>query len=312
MAGSPDSVLLLAFGGPTGMDAVRPFLDNVLRGRPVPKKRYEEIVAHYEMFGGVSPLTDLTLQQADGLRHALARDGAPLPVYVGMRHWKPFIREALSTMAGQGHEWTVGIILGAHPSPSSRDAYYDAVDSAIREVGPAAPRIDHAGPWFEHPLFIEALAGRVRESLTSMPENRRSAAAVVFTGHSIPVAMSDESGYAASLKKTAELVAHSLGVEGWSLAYQSRSGSPHEPWLEPAIGDELITRHHKGVRDVVVAPIGFVSDHIEVLYDLDIEASAVAGELGLGFFRAGTVGTHPAFLRMLATVVRDTITRVVT
>ena len=139
MVGAPDSVLLLAFGGPTSPEEIRPFLDNVLRGRPVSKERYEEVVSHYEMFGGVSPLTRLTLRQAEGLRDALADEGPPLPVYVGMRHWKPHIREALSTMAGRGHEWGIGLILGAHPSHASREAYHDAVNTAQGEVGPAAP-----------------------------------------------------------------------------------------------------------------------------------------------------------------------------
>ncbi len=312
MVGAPDSVLLLAFGGPTSPEEIRPFLDNVLRGRPVSKERYKEVVSHYEMFGGVSPLTRLTLRQAEGLRDALADEGPPLPVYVGMRHWNPHIREALSTMAGRGHEWGIGLILGAHPSHASREAYHDAVNTAQGEVGPAAPRIDYTGSWFDHPLFIKALAGRVRDALSAVPDDRRGSASVVFTGHSLPVAMSDAAGYAASLKCTAALVASALGIDRWTLVYQSRSSSPPEPWLEPDIVDELSTQQQQGVRDVIVAPIGFVSDHVEVLYDLDTEARAAADKLGLGFQRAGTVGDHPAFLRMLAAVVRETIARVAT
>jgi ferrochelatase len=310
VASAPDSVLLLAFGGPTSPEEIRPFLDNVLRGRPVPKERYEEIVSHYEKFGGVSPLTRLTIRQAEGLRDTLARDGHPLPVYIGMRHWKPYIREALSTMAGQGHEWGIGLILGAHPSHASREVYYDAVQTAQDEVGPAAPRIDYTGPWFDHPLFIEALVGRVRDALSAVPDDRRGSASLVFTGHSLPVAMSDASGFAASLECTAGLVAGALGIDNWTLVYQSRSGSPREPWLEPDIVDELATQKERGARDVIVAPIGFVCDHVEVLYDLDTEARLAADKLGLGFHRAGTVGDHPAFLHMLGEVVRETIKRV--
>jgi ferrochelatase len=312
VASAPDSVLLLAFGGPTSPEEIRPFLDNVLRGRPVSKERYEEVVSHYEKFGGVSPLTRLTIRQAEGLRKVLARDGQPLSVYVGMRHWKPYIHDALSTMAGQGHEWGIGLILGAHPSQASREAYYDAVQAAQDEVGPAAPRIDYTGPWFDHPLFIEALTARVRDALSALPDDRRGSASLVFTGHSLPVAMSDASGYAASLECTADLVAGALGIENWTLVYQSRSGSPREPWLEPDIVDELATQRQRGARDVIVAPIGFVCDHVEVLYDLDTEARLAAERLGLGFQRAGTVGDHPAFLRMLAAVVRETIKRVAT
>lgn len=312
MASAPDSVLLLAFGGPTSRDEIRPFLDNVLRGRPIPQERYDEVVSRYEMFGGVSPLTRLTIRQAEGLRDVLARDGHPLPVYVGMRHWKPSIREALSTMAGQDHEWGVGLILGAHPSAASRDAYFDAVQTAQDEVGPAAPRIDYTGDWFDHPLFIEALADRVGDALAALPDDRRGAASLLFTGHSLPVKMSDASGYAASLQCTAGLVAGALGIDDWSLVWQSRSGSPREPWLEPDIVDELSAQQQRGARDVVVAPIGFVCDHFEVLYDLDTAARAAAGKLGLGFQRAGTVGDHPAFLRMLAAVVQETIRQVAT
>jgi ferrochelatase len=310
VAGAPDSVLLLAFGGPTSREEIRPFLDNVLRGRPLPGERYEEVVSHYEMFGGVSPLTRLTLRQAEGLRDRLAADGAPLPVYVGMRHWKPFIAEALSTMAARGHEWGIGLILGAHPSRASREAYYDAVNAAQQEVGPAAPRIDYAGSWFDHPLFIEALADRLREALGRLPGERRASAAVVFTGHSLRSAMPDAADYAASLRRTAALVAGALGIERWSLAYQSRGGPPGEPWLEPDVADELAAQGRQGARDVVVDPIGFVCDHIEVLYDLDTAARAAAAKLGLGFERAGTVGDHPAFLRLLAATVRETIARV--
>lgn len=310
MASAPDSVLLLAFGGPTSREEIRPFLDNVLRGRPVPQERYEEVVTHYEKFDGVSPLTRLTIRQAEGLREVLTRDGHPLPVYVGMRHWKPYINEALSTMAGQGHEWGIGLVLGAHPSAASREAYFDVVQAAQEEVGPAAPRIDYTGDWFDHPLFIEALVDRVRDALTAVPDDRRDSASLVFTGHSLPVKMSDASGYAASLECTAGLVAGALGVGDWRLVWQSRSGSPRDPWLEPDIVDELAAQKERGARDVVVAPIGFVCDHIEVLYDLDTEAREAAEKLGLGFQRAATVGDHPAFLRMLAAVVRDTIARV--
>jgi ferrochelatase len=310
VASAPDSVLLLAFGGPTSPEEIRPFLDNVLRGRPLPKERYEEIVSHYEKFGGVSPLTRLTIRQAEGLRDTLARDGHPLPVYIGMRHWKPYIREALSTMAGQGHEWGIGLIRGAHPSHASGEAYYDAVQTAQDEVGPAAPRIDYTGPWFDHPLFIEALVGRVRDALSAVPDDRRGSASLVFTGHSLPVAMSDASGYAASLECTAGLVAGALGIDNWTLVYQNRSGSPRQPWLEPDIVDELAAQKERGARDVIVAPIGFVCDHVEVLYDLDTEARLAADKLGLGFHRAATVGDHPAFLHMLGEVVRETIKRV--
>jgi ferrochelatase len=304
-----DAVLLLAFGGPTRFEEVRPFLDNVLRGRPVPKERYEEVVDHYKEVGGASPLHRLTFGQADGLRDELRRDGPDLPVFVGMRHWEPYIHDTLMAMAREGRRRAVGLILAAHPSEASRESYHQAVDEGRRRLGADAPEIDYVDPWFDHPLFIEAQAARVREALAAIPEERRSAAVLVCTAHSIPVGMARASRYDTHLTRTAELVSRSAGFDSFRLAYQSRSGRPEDPWLEPDIGDALRTLGREGARDAVVAPIGFVSDHVEVLYDLDVAASRIAAEIGLGFRRAGTVGDHPAFLRMMAEVVRDKVTR---
>jgi len=309
MSDPHDSVLLLAFGGPTRFEEVRPFLDDVLRGKPVPKERYEEVVRHYQEVGGSSPLNRLTHLQAEGLRDMLAREGPHLAVYVGMRHWRPLIADALRTMAGEGRRRAVGLVLAPHPSEASRDSYLAAVEEGRRALGAEAPAVDYAVPWFDHPLFIEAQAARVREALEALAPERRSAAALVFTAHSIPVAMARASGYDAAFGRTAELVAGHLGIAAFSVAYQSRSGSPRDPWLEPDIADALLEQRRQGVKEVVVAPIGFVSDHVEVLYDLDLAARAVASEIGLGFTRAGTVGDHPLFLRMLAAVVRDAAAR---
>jgi protoporphyrin/coproporphyrin ferrochelatase len=299
-----DAVLLLAFGGPNRPEDIRPFLDNVLRGRPVPAERYEEVVQHYLEVGGFSPLARLTESQAEGLRSRLASGGPDLPVFVGMRHWHPDVSETLGTMAAGGLRRAVGIILGAHPSPASREAYFEAVAEARRRVGAAAPAVDFVGEWHEHPLFIEALADRLREALAAVPAGRRASAALVFTAHSLPVAMSESSGYETSLRRTAELVARAAGVSDWRLAWQSRSGGPREPWLEPDVRDVVAEVARAGSRDLVLAPIGFVSDHVEVLYDLDIQARAAAREAGIEFRRAGTAGTHPAFLDLLAELVR--------
>jgi ferrochelatase len=299
-----DAVLLLAFGGPSRPEEIRPFLDNVLRGRPVPAGRYEEVVQHYIEVGGSSPLARLTASQAEGLRARLAGGGQGLPVFVGMRHWHPYIRETLAAMEAAGLRRAVGIVLAAHPSPASREAYFQAVSEAQRGMGAAAPAVEFVGAWHEHPLFIEALADRLLDARAEVPAVRRDAAALVFTAHSLPVAMSEASGYEASLRRTAELVAGAAGVTGWRLAWQSRSGGPDEPWLEPDVRDVVAEAARQGSRDVVVAPIGFVSDHVEVLYDLDIQARAAAGAAGIGFHRAATAGDHPAFLDLLAELVR--------
>jgi len=304
-----DSVMLLAFGGPTRLQDVRPFLDNVLAGRPIPKERYEEVVRHYEEVGGASPLTRLTLEQADALREMLARDGPRLPVYVGMRHWDPAIADTLAAMAREGRRRAVGLVLAAHRSPVSWEAYLKAVDEARKRLGGTAPAVDYPAPWSGHPLFIEALAARTVAAIESIAAARRGGARLVFTAHSIPAEMAERSGYASSLKRTAAAVGDRLKIHDWSLAYTSRSGRPSEPWLEPDIGDELRALKSAGARDVVVSPIGFVSDHVEVLYDLDIAARRTADDLGIGFVRARTAGDHPSFIGMLAALVREVVAR---
>ncbi|HKB08773.1 MAG TPA: ferrochelatase [Candidatus Polarisedimenticolia bacterium] len=307
--GRHDSILLLAFGGPERPEDVRPFLDHVLEGKPIPKERYEEVVRHYEEVGGGSPLNRLTLQQATALRDRLAREGPPLPVYVGMRHWDPFIADTLAAMSRAGMRRAVGLVLAAHRSDASWDAYLRAVDEARKRLGPEAPAFDYVAPWSDHPLFIEALRDRTTAAIESVPAARRPAARLLFTAHSIPAAMSERSGYAASLTRTATLLAGALEPHPWSLAYTSRSGRPSDPWLEPDVGMALRTLRSERVCDVVVSPIGFVSDHVEVLYDLDIEARRTADDLGIGFFRARTAGDHPSFTRMLAALVQEVVAR---
>ena len=310
MAGAPayDSVLLLGFGGPTSRDEVRPFLDNVLRGKPVTRERYEEVVRHYDEAGGSSPFNRLTLAQAEGLRLLLSAEGPRLPVYVGMRHWEPYITDTLTDMAHEGRRRAVGVVLAAHRSPPSWEAYLASVDEARGRLGDSAPVVDYVAAWSDHPLLIEALAERTLAAIASVPEARRGRARIVFTAHSIPTGMAERSGYTAGLRRTAGLLAGRLGVATWSLAFTSRSGNPSDPWLEPDIGDVLRTLQRDGAQDVVVSPIGFLSDHVEVLYDLDIAARRTADGLGIGFFRAGTPGDHPSFIRMLASVVRDVVT----
>jgi ferrochelatase len=310
VAGAPahDSVLLLGFGGPTRRDEVRPFLDNVLRGKPVPRERYEEVVRHYDEAGGSSPFNRLTFAQAESLRLLLSAEGPRLPVYVGMRHWEPYIADTLTEMAHEGRRRAVGVVLAAHRSPPSWEAYLASVDEARGRLGDSAPVVDYVAAWSDHPLLIEALAERTLAAIASVPEARRGRARIVFTAHSIPTGMAERSGYTAGLRRTAGLLAGRLGVKTWSLAFTSRSGNPSDPWLEPDIGDSLRTLQRDGAQDVVVSPIGFLSDHVEVLYDLDIAARRTADGLGIGFFRAGTPGGHPSFIRMLALVVRDVVT----
>lgn len=301
-----DAVLLIAFGGPERMEDVRPFLDNVLRGRPVPRERYEDVVHHYELIGGRSPLNALTMAQADGLRAALAADGGPtLPVYVGMRNWSPYIADTLARMRDDGARHALGLILAPHRTEASWQRYMGAVDAGRAALGDAAPAITYAGSWFDHPLFIATMAERVRTALAAAPD-----AALIFTAHSIPVGMAGESPYVRELEVSARLTAEAVGRSDFTLAYQSRSGGPRDPWLEPDINDVIRDRAARGERAIVVVPIGFVCDHVEVRYDLDIEAQATAAEVGLRMIRAETANDHPMFARMLAEVVRADVARV--
>jgi ferrochelatase len=305
-AGPPiDSVLLIAFGGPTAPEEIRPFLEHVLRGRPVPKTRYEEVVQHYRDVGGSSPLLALTRKQAAALEAELARGGNPLPVFVGMRHWHPFIAETLRDMADRTLRRAAAIVLAPHASPVSRQAYDQAVAEGRAALGARAPEVAYGRDWPEDPLFLEALADRLGEARRELPEGRRESAPVLFTAHSIPMEMSERSGYAGSLRRTAEGVARAAAAGRWRLVFQSKSGASGEAWLEPDILEALDQEKKAGAHDVIVAPIGFVSDHVEVLYDLDIAARGRALELGLGFARAGTAGDHPSFVRLLAALVRE-------
>ena len=295
-----DAVLLLAFGGPTRPEEIRPFLENVTRGRRIPPERLEVVAHHYELIGGRSPLNELTFRQAEALRRALGT----LPVYVGMRNWAPYVADTVASMTAAGVRRAVALVLSPHANEASRERYVETVDEARATEGPRAPAIVWAPDWHVHPGFIEALADR----LTAACRAVASGAPVVFTAHSIPSDGAAQSPYVRELGETAAAVATAAGISRWQLAYQSRSGNPRDPWLEPDVNDVLRALAAAGARDAVVAPIGFVCDHVEVLYDLDVEARATADGLGMRLARAGTVGDHPAFVAALVDTVRSAAT----
>ncbi len=303
-----DAVLLIGFGGPTCMDEVRPFLDNVTRGRPIPAERLEVVVHHYERIGGKSPFNELTLRQAAALEAELRAGAMPMPVYVGMRNWHPYLHETLARMSGDGVRHALGLIMAPQQNEAGWYRYQRDTEAARAEVGAAAPRVDYAEEWHAHPLFIDAEAEIVSRALAIGAAGHTPPAVggtcLVFTAHSIPVAMAKDSPYVEQITEAAEKIAAAVGHDHWRLAYQSRSGRPHDPWLEPDICELIRTLAADGVRRVVVAPIGFVCDHVEVLYDLDVEARQVAADVGIDFVRAPTVNDHPQFIRMLADVVR--------
>ena len=311
-----DAVLIVSFGGPQGRDDVRPFLENVLRGRRVAPGRIEEVAEHYELFGGVSPLTAVTLRQAEGLRARLASAGLPLPVYVGMRNWHPYLRDTLEAMSRAGVRRAIGIIAAAHRSYSSCTQYKENVGAARAELAQAGQpdvEITYGGDWHAHDGYVEANAARARAALDSLPPALQDRAELIFTAHSIPVSMAERYPYQRQFEETARLVAERLNAARspaaalrYAVAYQSRSGRPEDPWLGPDIGEQLRLTASQDTPAAVICPVGFLIDHIEVLYDLDVEAAAVALEIGLTLARAGTVGEHPLFLDMLADVVTAT------
>ena len=307
-----DSVLIIGFGGPTDRKMIRPFLDNVLRGRPVPKERYEQVVRQYELIGGSSPYNENTFRQAEALKAKL--NSSALPVYVGFRHWDPYIKDMLQRMADEGRRSAAGFILAAHRSEVSGGRYQSEVEQARKEIGPNAPEVAYTESWYDHPLFLDAAAARVREVLPKkvLPAGEKAGtvrSAMIFTAHSIPQSLADRSPYVEDVRASAEGVAARIGITDWSVAYQSRSGNPRDPWLEPDINDRIRQKAEEGYQQVVIVPIGFLCDHVEVLFDLDHQAQNTARAVGLKFLRAPTVGDHPKFIEMMAELVRRTIAR---
>ena len=304
-----DSVLLIGFGGPGKREEIRPFLDSVLRGRPLPPARYEQVVKQYELIGGRSPYNDLTFRQAKALEKELEGTGAPLPVYVGMRNWDPYYKDTLARMIADGRKQAAGFILAPHRSEASWDRYQEEIEAARKEAGSGSPDLTYLDPWHDHPQFLQAAANRVQEVLgqdaleeDSNTDSERTA--LIFTAHSLPESMASQCSYVEEIHASGRGVATLLDMGNWSVAFQSRSGNPRDPWLGPDINDVIREKAQEGFIRAVLMPIGFLCDHVEVLFDLDIQARATAEEAGIRFLRAPTVGTHPAFIKMLTQLIR--------
>jgi ferrochelatase len=300
-----DALLVVSFGGPEGMDDVLPFLENVTRGRDVPRERLEEVAHHYELFGGTSPINDQNRALVAALRDELGVHGIRLPIYFGNRNWHPFLADTLREMADAGVERALALFTSAYSSYSSCRQYRENVHEAQRALGTRAPEVLRLRAFFNHPGFVAANAELVADALAAIPEPRRRAARLVFTAHSIPLAMARQCRYEAQLAEASRLVAEAVGCEGFRLVYQSRSGPPQVPWLEPDVLAVVRELHAEGARDAVVSPIGFLSDHVEVLYDLDVEAKNLARELGLNLVRVPTVGTHPTFVAAVRELIEE-------
>jgi ferrochelatase len=301
-----DALLFVSFGGPEGMDDVMPFLENVLRGRNVPRERMLEVAHHYELFNGVSPLNAQNRQLIAELREELNDHGINLPIYWGNRNWNPLLSDTMRQMKSDGIKHTLAFFTSAYSSYSGCRQYREDLQCAIDEVGEGAPEISLLRKFYNHPGFIKANASYVKASIDQIPEDLRAKAAVTFTAHSIPLTMAQNSHYVAQLTESCQLVMDELGGSHlWRLVYQSRSGPPSQPWLEPDIGEHLRLLCVEGTKAVVISPIGFISDHIEVKFDLDIEAQSICDEIGLTMIRAQTAGTHPSFIAMIGELIRE-------
>ena len=304
--GPYDAVLVLSFGGPDGPADVVPFLENVTRGREIPRERLVEVGAHYELFGGVSPINAANRALIAALRLELGTTGPDLPVYWGNRNWHPYLADTLAQMADDKIHRAVCFVTSAFSSYSSCRQYIDDIERARAQVGPGAPIVDKLRPFFDHPGFIEPLVTNVNAALGRLDPPLRERAHLVFSAHSIPVAQATRCDYVAQLLESSRLVAERVDAGlPRSLVFQSRSGPPGQPWLEPDIGDHLRDLAAAGVGAAVIVPVGFVADHVEVIYDLDIVARATADQLGLPLARASTVGTAARFVAMIAQLIAE-------
>ena len=311
MASHPsyDAVLILGFGGPESREDVVPFLENVLRGKNVPRQRMLEVAEHYYHFGGKSPINAQTRQLIAALREELTSLGIDLPVYWGNRSWHPLLPDTVRQMADDGVRRALVWVTSAYSSYSGCRQYLENIEAARREVGSGAPEVEKIRVFYNHPGYIEATSERVRDALGRIPADRRDEAVILYTAHSIPLPMAQTCQYEVQLSETARLVSEQLGRGSYSIVYQSRSGPPSQPWLEPDVCDAIrAMQDESGTEDVIVAPIGFLSDHLEVLYDLDVEAKQLCDQRGINMVRAATVGTHPRFIRMIGELIAERLT----
>jgi ferrochelatase len=314
-----DAILVVSFGGPESKEEVIPFLENVLRGRNVPRERRLSVAEHYYHFEGKSPINQQTRELIAALEAELERGGPKLPIYWGNRNWHPLLPEALRKMQRDGIRRALAFVTSAYSSYSGCRQYREDIARARSEVGAGAPEVEKLRAFFNHPAFIEATVERVRDALQAVPADARGNIQIVYTAHSIPVSMANSSDYVKQLEEVRRLVSAALGLRNDehadevhrndALVYQSRSGAPVQPWLEPDILDYLRQVKAENLASaVVLAPIGFISDHMEVLYDLDVEARQVCDSLGLPMTRAKTVGVHPKFVSMIRELIVERMT----
>ncbi len=301
-----DAVLVLCFGGPERREDVIPFLENVAFGRDIPRERLLQVAEHYYRLGGRSPINDQNRELVASLEAELARHGPRLPVYWGNRNWHPLLADTVRAMKKDGVRRALAFVTSAYSSYSGCRQYLEDIGRARDETGPGAPEIEKLRTFHNHPRFIAALIARASEALANCPLESGTAH-LVYTAHSIPLAMGGLARYVSELQETCVLVSHSLGRGRDPVIYQSRSGSPSRPWLEPDILEYLRSLPARGISNLVIVPAGFLSDHVEVLYDLDTEAKSLCDELSIQVVRASTVGCHPEFIAMIRELISERV-----
>lgn len=302
-----DALLILSFGGPEGVDDVVPFLENVTRGRNIPRERLEEVAEHYYHFDGVSPINAQNRALIGALRQELDESGIVLPIYFGNRNWHPYLRDALATMHADGVRDVLVFVTSAYSSYSGCRQYREDIARAINDLAFEDFTFDKLRVFFNHPGFIMPMVHDVKNALASLSREQREKTEVIFTAHSIPMAMARSSAYERQLAEASRLIAEISDAPSYRVAWQSRSGPPQIPWLEPDILDVLQSVATEGRQHVIVVPVGFISDHLEVLFDLDHEAADKAQELGLQMVRIPTVGTDPQFVGMIRELIQERI-----
>lgn len=306
MGNQYDAILVVSFGGPERREDVVPFLENVLRGKPVPRQRMLEVAEHYYHFGGASPINDQIRALIAAVEEELRSHGISLPIYWGNRNWHPLLADTIQQMTRDGVRKALAWVTSTYSCYSGCRQYREDIQTARERVGPQAPSVDKIRVFYNHPGFIQAQADRVRTALQAVPEASRAETWLYFTAHSIPTAMADRSDYVQQLSESCRLVSEAVQHEKYRLVYQSRSGPPAQPWLEPDVGDAIEQLHQsENPSHLVLVPIGFLSDHLEVMYDLDVEAAETCRRLGIQMVRAATVGTHPSFVQMIRQLIQE-------
>jgi ferrochelatase len=303
-----DAILVVSFGGPEAKEDVIPFLETVLRGKNIPRERLLTVAEHYYHFDGKSPINRQTRELIAALQAELEQHGPKLPIYWGNRNWHPLLAETLQQMKQDGIRRAIAFVTSAYSSYSGCRQYREDIARAQGQVGPGAPEVDKLRSFFNHPAFIETTIERVRDALKALPEGLQANSQIIYTAHSVPLSMANTSDYATQLEEVRRLVSEALGHRNDALVYQSRSGSPGQPWLGPDILEYLRELKAKNLAPaVVLAPISFISDHMEVLYDLDVEARQLCNALNLPMTRALTVGAHPKFIAMIRELILERI-----